>query len=39
MTRLLYPKLAERLTPEDLHRLFGPSYKEQQWAPTVACTP
>src|SRR6266436_9357763 len=39
MTRLLYPKLAQRLSTEDLHRIFGPTYKERQWAPTVARSP
>jgi hypothetical protein len=39
MTRLLYPKLAQRLTAADLHRIFGPTYKERQWAPTVARSP
>ncbi|HEY3654732.1 MAG TPA: Tn3 family transposase [Steroidobacteraceae bacterium] len=38
-TRLLYPKLAQRLTAADLHRIFGPTYKERQWAPTVARSP
>ena len=39
MTRLLYPKLAQRLTAADLHRIFGPTYKEREWAPTVARSP
>ena len=38
-TRLLYPKLAQRLTAADLHRIFGPTYKERQWAPTIARSP
>lgn len=38
-TRLLYPKLAQRLTAADLHRIFGPTHKEPQWAPTVARSP
>ena len=39
MTRLLYPKLAQRLTAADLYRIFGPTYKEREWAPTVARSP
>lgn len=39
MTRLLYPKLAQRLPAADLHRIFGPTYKEREWAPTVARSP
>jgi TnpA family transposase len=39
MTRLLYPKLAQRLSAADLHRIFGPTHKERQWAPTVARSP
>jgi hypothetical protein len=38
-TRLIYPKLAQRLTPADLHRLFSPSYEERRWVPTIARTP
>jgi hypothetical protein len=36
MTRLLYPKLPQRLTAADLHQIFGPTYKERKWVPTVA---
>jgi hypothetical protein len=39
MTRLLYPKLAQRLSAADLHRIFGPTHKERQWALTVARSP
>jgi TnpA family transposase len=39
MTRLLYPKLAQRFSAADLHRIFGPTHKERQWAPTVARAP
>jgi Domain of unknown function (DUF4158) len=39
MTRLLYPKLAQRLSAADLHRIFGPTHEERQWAPTVARSP
>lgn len=38
-TRPIYPTLAERLTPTDLHRLFSPNYEERRWAPTIARTP
>ena len=38
-SRLIYPTLAERLTPADLHRLFSPNYEERRWAPTIARTP
>lgn len=27
MTRLLYPRLAQRLTAADLHQIYGPTYK------------
>ena len=38
-TRLIYPTLAQRLTPADVHQLFSPSYEERRWAPTIARTP
>jgi TnpA family transposase len=38
-TRLLYPKLAQRLSAADLHRIFYPTHKERQWAQTVARSP
>ena len=38
-TRLIYPKLEQRLTSADLHRLFRPSYEERRWVPTIARTP
>jgi hypothetical protein len=34
--RVIYPELPDPLTPDDLHRLFSPSYDERKWAPTVA---
>jgi len=37
--RLIYPKLAQRLTPADLHRLFSPSYEERRWVAAIARTP
>jgi hypothetical protein len=37
--RVIYPELPDPLTPDDLHRLFSPSYDERKWAPTVARTP
>jgi uncharacterized protein DUF4158 len=37
--RLIYPELPTGLTPEDLRRLFNPSYSERQWAKTIARTP
>ena len=39
MTRLHYPRLAQRLTAADLHQIYGPTYKEREWAPTVARSP
>jgi hypothetical protein len=38
-TRLIYPKLAQRLTPADLHRLSSPSYEERRWVPAVRHEP
>jgi hypothetical protein len=38
-SRHIYPKLAQRMTSADLHRLFRPSYEERRWVPTVARTP
>src|SRR5450759_2001293 len=37
--RVIYPELPDPLTPDDLHRLFSPSFDERKWAPTVARTP
>jgi TnpA family transposase len=37
--RLIYPMLAQRLTPTELHRIFGPSYQERQWASSITRTP
>jgi hypothetical protein len=37
--RVIYPELPDPLTPDDLHRLFSPSYDERKWASTVARTP
>ena len=36
---VIYPELSAPLTPEDLHRLFSPSYDERKWATAVARTP
>jgi Domain of unknown function (DUF4158) len=38
-SRHIYPKLAQRLTSANLHRLFRPSYEERRWVPTIARTP
>jgi hypothetical protein len=37
--RLIYPELPDPLTPDDLHRLFSPSFEDRNWAPTVSRTP
>src|ERR1700678_4275786 len=37
--RVIYPELPDPLTPDDLHRLFSPSFEDRNWAPTVARTP
>lgn len=37
--RVIYPELPDPLTPDDMHRLFSPSYDERKWAPSVARTP
>jgi hypothetical protein len=37
--RVIYPEMPDPLTPDDLHRLFSPSYDEREWAPSVARTP
>jgi hypothetical protein len=37
--RVIYPELPDRLTPDDMHRLFSPSCDERKWAPSVARTP
>jgi len=38
-SRLLYPKLPDRLDQATRHRLFSPLYQEREWARTVARTP
>lgn len=37
--RVIYPEFPDPLTPEDVHRLFSPSFDERKWATTVARTP
>jgi TnpA family transposase len=37
-SRLLYPTLASQLSPAELHRIFGPTYQEQEWARRLART-
>ena len=36
--RVIYPELPDPLSPDDMHRLFTPSFDERKWAPTVART-
>jgi Domain of unknown function (DUF4158) len=37
-TRVIYPELPDPLTPDDVRRLFTPSFDERSWAPTIART-